>query len=110
MLEHYINFDSCQARADDIDQGQRYFTTMSVSSCITSFPPFICLWDGPRFTALNNVAMDSAENPNLSFFIVMVIVLNQFPPLVLSQFTIGCLLKKVNKPARKCLYPLKAEI
>ena len=42
----------------------------------------------------------------LSFIIlVILIVLNQFLPLVLSWLTIGCLLRKVNKPPRNLRVP-----
>ena len=67
----------------------------SVSDHITSFA---CRKDD--IFAAQHVAKD---NTCLVFFvvkmIVMMIVLNQFLPLVLSWLTIGCLLKKVNKPA-----------
>ena len=54
--------------------------------------------DHPHFAAQHNVAKDNAEN--WVFFSVIMIVLIQFPPLTLSYLTTGCLLKKVNKPAR----------
>ena len=41
------------------------------------------------------------------FFIVVMTVLNQFLPPTLSWLTIGCLLKKVNKPARNLPVPVK---
>ena len=38
------------------------------------------------------------------------IVLKQFLPLVLSQLTLGCLLKKVNTPARNLPVPAKGQV
>ena len=40
---------------------------MSVSSCITSFLPFICVQDCPHFTAHHNVVKDNAENSDFLF-------------------------------------------
>ena len=70
---------------------------MSVSSCITSFLPLVCSRDRPHFTAQHNVVKDSAENSWVFFVVVVMIILNQFFPLALSQLTIGLLLKKVNR-------------
>ena len=55
----------------------------------------ICMWDNVRH----------AENSD--FFVVLMLVLNQFLPLALSQLTIGHLLKKLNKPARNLRVPAK---
>ena len=103
----YINFDSCQARVGDTEQGSSLPT--SVSSCITSFLPFICLQDWPHFIAQHKVAKDNAENAFFFFFFVLKVVLNQFLPLALSQLTIGHLPKKVNKPARNLQVPVKVQ-
>ena len=43
----------------------------------------------------------------LFFSVVGMIVLNKFHPLALSRLTIGCLLKKVHKPARNLPVPAK---
>ena len=61
----------------------------SVSGGITSFLPFICMWYRPHFTAQFNVVKDNAENSGLfsPLFVVVMIVLNQFIPLALSQLT-----------------------
>ena len=40
---------------------------MSVSSCITSSMPFICLWDQPHFAAQSTVMKGYAENSELIF-------------------------------------------
>ena len=69
----------------------------SVSSRITSFLLFICMWDWPHFAAQPNVAKDSTKNSWL--FSMVMMILNQVLPLALSQLTVGRQLKKVNKPA-----------
>ena len=71
--------------------------------------------DRSYFTALHNVAEENAENLDFMFvfvvvvvvFVVVMLVLNKFLPLALSRLTAGCVLKKVNKPARNLPVPVK---
>ena len=80
----------------------------SVSCHITSFPSSSCMHDRPHFTAQHNLTKDNEKNkPDMGCGVFMMIVLNQFLPLALSQLTIGCPLKKVNKPARNLPVPAK---
>ena len=61
----------------------------------------------PHFAAQHNVAKDSTENCDFFSRVIVVIIVSQFLPLVLSQLTTGCLLKKVNKPAANLRVSLK---
>ena len=67
----------------------------SVSSRITSFLPFICIWDQLHFAAQLHVAKDSIKKSDFIVVVVLEIVLSQRIPLTLSQLTLACLLKKV---------------
>ena len=68
------------------------------TACVT-FLPFICMRDW-HFAAQHVVKDDACRK---IFFVVMVIVLNQYLPLALSQLTTGHRLKKVKKPAGESL-------
>ena len=50
---------------------------------------------------------NTMQKTDLFFFKVMMIVLNHFLPLALSWLTRGCILKKVNIPAKNVRVPVK---
>ena len=117
---------SCQASVGDTERGQWQFTAcvqlpgqsgwqgmrsvavhclhQFVAALLVSQQPFAYRTD--HISQLSIMLWKTMQKTDI-FFVVVMIVVNQFPPLALSQLTMSRLLKKVNKPARNLQIPVE---